>query len=172
MTSEPGFRLSQSGAQLTQADIDDFETSLGESLPVEYRSFLLKSNGGVPDPSWFPTNEGYDDDISHFLAINSANQAADMSAQREYYRRWIAPRFLPIAICGGGDVLCICLSGDDRGSIHYWNHELGWYDDEPSEKSLSRLADRLSDFLNTVAKSDSDFVAMTIMTDKPWWKFW
>ncbi len=46
-------KVSSSGPKLTPRDLDEFEREIGFALPRDYRDFLVKSNGGEPNPSNF-----------------------------------------------------------------------------------------------------------------------
>jgi ankyrin repeat protein len=54
-----GVPMTKAGPALTLADLAAFEREAGLELPPEYRGFLLKSNGGTPEPKRFPL-EGAD----------------------------------------------------------------------------------------------------------------
>jgi len=172
--------LENSAGSLSVEDIARVESRFDIDFPADYRDFLLRNNGGKPRPSWYPVNDEYEDEISYFLSINAPDRHSDLATQIENYRDWILPTYLPYAVCCGGDVLCISLKDDDPGSVYHWNHGLANHAGEPFEDNMTRLADSLSDFLETVAtlenfESRMPPVSTTVESlplGKPWWKFW
>ncbi len=48
------FDISDTGPLLTEGHIAHLEQHLDVRLPEDYRSFLLRSNGGKPRPDFFP----------------------------------------------------------------------------------------------------------------------
>jgi ankyrin repeat protein/cell wall assembly regulator SMI1 len=57
-----GVTMTKAGPQLSLADIAAFERAVKLDLPPEYRGFLLKSNGGAPDPDRCPLGDPNDDE--------------------------------------------------------------------------------------------------------------
>ena len=57
-----GVTMTKAGPPLSLADIAAFEREVKLELPPEYRGFLLKSNGGTPDPDRCPLADPNDDD--------------------------------------------------------------------------------------------------------------
>ncbi len=47
-------RMEDTGRPLTERDLADLESELGFKLPQAYRAFLMKYNGGRPEPEAFP----------------------------------------------------------------------------------------------------------------------
>ncbi len=172
--------LSNSGARLSDEDIARFEADFDLSLPPEYRELLLWRNGGNPEPGWYSLNDEYEDEISQFFIVGASNLRSDLAENVASYRDWILPAYLPIAICGGGDLLCLSLREAEIGSVYHWNHELANRAGEPYEDNMTKLANSLSDFLDGVttmeeledaALAASGDVVPYVMV-KPWWKFW
>jgi hypothetical protein len=47
-------QITEPGPSLTDSDIHALERKVGATLPEDYRAFLLRWNGGVPEPGHFP----------------------------------------------------------------------------------------------------------------------
>ena len=43
-------RIESMGPRLAAGDVESFEARLGRRVPDDYRAFLLRTNGGVPEP--------------------------------------------------------------------------------------------------------------------------
>lgn len=124
-----------------------FEESLGESLPTEYRRFLLEvSNGGVNDGALNRWEEGQA--LVFFVyGIDHPNKYLDLAKNLRAVGSDIVPGFLPFAEDKGGNRYCISSRDQDDGSIWFWDHELsGLYGDDPSPDSLIRIADSFESF--------------------------
>ena len=173
-------KLKNSMAELSEAEIGRFESEIGIEIPVEYRDFLLRNNGGTPDPGWYSMNGEYEDEISYFFAINASDRHSDLALQIENYRDWILPDYLPIAVCGGGDVLCLCLRKEEPGCVYHWNHELANAAGEPTENNMTKLCNSLTEFVDAVTTLEdleerfgSTNTAVVVQSyNRPWWKFW
>lgn len=68
-----------SGPRLSKTDLDEFEKRAAIRLPEEYRRFLLKHNGGRPEPGHLSlrlAGENRPADIAYFLPLLAAGQPA------------------------------------------------------------------------------------------------
>ena len=173
-------QLRNTESDCTVDDLSGIESRFDLVFPAEYRDFLLRNNGGDPEPSWYSMNGEYEDEISYFLAVNASNPHSDIATQIENYRDWIVPAYLPIAVCCGGDVLCLSLKDEELGAIYHWNHALANDAGNPWEENMTRLAGSLAEFLGGVStledlESQRPIPTRTVVPvpyDKPWWKFW
>lgn len=46
-------KIENNNKSLSIKEITDFESRMSVQLPEKYKGFLLKWNGGSPEPSWF-----------------------------------------------------------------------------------------------------------------------
>jgi hypothetical protein len=144
--------LESRGPEASESDIARFESQLGYKLPLDYREFLLRYNGGDPvvgvvngrddDPD-VPYQSG--DAVRYFFKLPTA--AGDV----DEYERLLPPAeipselprdVLPIAEDSGGNLFILEL-GKGAGRIRFWDHESF---DEPLEQHRI-LADSFGDFL-------------------------
>jgi hypothetical protein len=117
--------IMMSSGKLGEETIVDFERSLGITLPNSYRSFLLKHNGGMPEPNYFPL---LNNPIDKFAIVN---YLYCISSGDDYDIRNIIismegrlPRdLLPIGEDPGGNLICIAVSGSNFGKVYFWDHE-------------------------------------------------
>jgi cell wall assembly regulator SMI1 len=133
---------------LTKTDISAFEQENAVLLPDDYRAFLLKHNGGAPNPRWFDCSDGTDvvhSAVESFFSIYTKPEtetglSPNMNLTRtiRLYKRTGTSRMpeelIPIGEDGVGNQICLCVSGEHTGCIYYWDHEMectggGTYED-------------------------------------------
>jgi hypothetical protein len=133
---------------LTEADLSAFEQENKVLLPSDYRAFLLKHNGGEPQPADFDYSDGTElmsGGVQEFFAIyikpeteTGLSPNLNLASQFRIYKRMGIPRMpdelMPIGDNGGGNKICLCVSGEHTGCIYYWDHEMectggGTYED-------------------------------------------
>lgn len=130
--------------------IELFQRVLGKKLPKPYYNFLMKYNGGTPEPDTFSfmENEG-GSSIRYFLKINGDEEWNDILLTLRAYDGRIPSDFLPIATDFGGNKICISISGKEYGKIYFWDHELEVDDgDNPTMDNMYLIAKNFDDFLD------------------------
>ncbi|HEY1068696.1 MAG TPA: SMI1/KNR4 family protein [Pirellulales bacterium] len=127
-----------------------FERDLGTKLPDEYREFLLRYNGGVPERETFdvPGEDGGERPFQCFFALHDGpwddstsegSQGFPLQAARTDFRsEGGRADVLPIGKDWSGSYVCIGLAGSDLGKVLYYDHEM---------EQLLPLADTLADFI-------------------------
>jgi hypothetical protein len=113
------------GRRLLDADILALEKKIGTNLPADYKEFLMRSNGGRPDPKFFPIR-GFENNpfgqVQGFLGIDDPEESCRLDWKYRAFRGRIPANFFPIACEDGGSLICLCLSGPDTGHVYYWNY--------------------------------------------------
>jgi len=122
-------KIVKSKNKLSEARLRLVEQEIGIDLPEQYRIFLLKHNGGQPQPAGFhfkyESGPYTDSVVDCFLAIYNG----PYDNFEDYYRTYkviesrLPLNLVPIAHDPGGNLICICISGSERGSIYFWDHE-------------------------------------------------
>lgn len=130
----------------SEAQIAAFETYIGHPLPAAYRAFLLRDNGGHPDPDalTLATEFGPQEDIVFcFFPLRDRSlgevEVEEMDELRtwplhcawddlqsdlkELYETAPAEPLLPIGTDGSGNYYCVVLAGGRTGSIVFLDHE-------------------------------------------------
>ena len=144
-------RIDDCGPSLTDQDIDSLESRIGSKLPVEYRHFLLRHNGGRPTPNAFPI-EGFPDNpfgvIQVFFRVNGSLESSNAIWNWEVGRGRMPSNLLPIACDDGGDLICLSLFGEDAGAVLFWD----FYGEspEPSYSNVYRIARTFAEFLDGI----------------------
>lgn len=121
-------KIAEPGPPIDEVDVERLETEVGHRFPDAYRSFLLRTNGGVPDVDTIdlpacvgsPTPR-----IFRFFSIEGPEQPGDLLFQ--YNHRWsgVPPHVLPIARTRGADKFCVDLrSGRVLFYDPYWDEPI------------------------------------------------
>ena len=124
------------GRPATADQLRAIEVMLGTELPIEYRQFLLEVNGIECDPSsllaFSPYDRGYKVSMWRLLeGLYSVDQLVPKDTQSleaktaDYFKKRVPDRFLIIGHGPYWDVVCISLSGNDRGAVYYWDDPRG-----------------------------------------------
>ena len=100
---------------LSPNDLAEVEAKVGRPLPKEYKSFLLKHNGGRPVLDSVSHNGEHFDFIGHFYAVRGEMYYNDLVRQIGEHEGMIPKGYLPIGESPGGDVFCLSLKKTYRG---------------------------------------------------------
>jgi hypothetical protein len=135
-------------------EVAELETALKMALPSDYREFLLRQNGGVPETNVFDVpGESNSSGINEFLSISEL-----IEKKRELADRFV-PEAIPIAYAEGGNYLCLVLGG--RRGVFYWDHELEAADGAPPTwANMFLLAPTFADFLEGLREFDPSKVEL------------
>lgn len=136
---------------VTDSQLDSLEGRLKVVLPKEYRSWLLKYNGGHPLRARFirkgisgPYSDGV---VAWFFAVHEG-QYENFESK---YRFWILREkrlpadLVPIARDPFGNLICLAFDGPYKGRVYFWRHEEEA--DEPSYDNCDLIADSFSEFI-------------------------
>jgi ankyrin repeat protein len=137
-----GVVLRSSAEPVSPDQLAQIETSKGLRLPAEYRSFLLRANGGIPEPRRFHYIVSDEDEGTRCRQKGKITVFYPASALEV---PWGFPDWLlPIAQVEDaleGGMLCIALKGRKQGRIYYWPEQ------EIGEDKLHRVADSFNSLL-------------------------
>lgn len=127
------------------------EQRFGIVLPAEYRSWLLRYNGGHPTPNRFrykgrsgPYTDGA---IAWFLAVYDGpheNFERKFEAMKVLKTR-LPAELIPIARDGFGNLVSLAIDGPKRGKVYFWDHEEEG--DEPGYDNCHLVADTFDEFI-------------------------
>lgn len=143
--------ITKSKKQLDPASLLALEHKLRITLSKDYRDFILHNNGGQPKPCVFSYKgvDGFESQsvINWFHAIYDGEENNFESTYLFYSENGrIPPSVVPIASDPGGNMICMSISGNDRGMVYFWDHELE--SSYSGAKNLALLSNSFSDFLN------------------------
>jgi hypothetical protein len=144
--------MSAMGHRLTEQDLDRTERRIGKSIPAEYRAFLLKYNGGHPDPSGFSMrareNQTAIGSVKRFLGVDIPERTLNLDYAIETFSERMPTFLFPIARDPGGNVITIATEGPGKGKVYFWDHEYESEDGQPpTSHNLYQIARTFDDFL-------------------------
>ena len=134
--------------QLDEGRLISFEAILGYTLPADYRNYLLRFNGGMPDQTFFWIKEGTDGSSVHqFFGLHSLKSSSlDMYIGDDHCG--VPSGFIPIADDGVGNNVIIGLAGTNRGLIYFLDHEIHPYNQRESMEGIIQITDSFSNFID------------------------
>ena len=106
--------------RLSLSKLKEFEASKSVELPNDYKEFLLKHNGGRPNPS---ANRNPPTNIQWIYGLHNGKSWASLDHNINILRHRIPEDTLPIANDGLGNVFLISLHKDTFGEVWFWDHE-------------------------------------------------
>lgn len=160
-----GIRFGYTGPKLTGRLISKAELFLVPNrsrLPVEYRAFLLRHNGGIPTPGYFtwkhPRQEAVRSWVDHLLGLDVrslfGSHQPDLVSQLLLHRQQVPMSFLPIGYAVRDDLLLLGIDDWEETYGQVWIKHMEEVDDRIDNPS------RPSDALYQVAPSFNAFLAM------------
>jgi len=148
--------LVNSGAQLSEAVLTEFENEYNLKLPEDYKSFLLKNNGGITEDDWAfefietTGSKATSTVINYFYILFSEetirNTDLKVTLSSLIKSNSLAPGLLPIAFDVFGNTICIYAGDNGHGKICITNHELE--DPETGYMVMSKVAESFSEFID------------------------
>ena len=111
--------MADCGPRLTKDMLAAFAESMKVILPPQMVSFLLKTNGGVPDRRLYDIPGHWDcgDSVDFFVGINHQNQHMRMEQYIVDLDVYVRGGALPIACTPTGSLVCIIISELGYGAI-------------------------------------------------------
>jgi hypothetical protein len=144
-------KMEEYGCALCDADIDRIESHFGIKLPQDYRTFLLRYNGGRPTPAAFPIRglaNNLFGGIHFFFGIEGPFECYDLDSNFDTFAGRMPANLLPIACTGCGDMVCLSLFGEDAGAVLFWDHEAEH--SPPTYANVYKIASSFSDFITGI----------------------
>ena len=146
-------------APLDDATLSRFETANALQLPLDYRSFLLNSNGGDPEPNIVTAGDSNSFDVRTFFGLDDTGDS--ITAALKTYRERVPANCLPIADDNCGNLFVLATEGDTLGAVYFWDHEFEADDGEPARTdNLTLIAESFSDLLARLQPSSIDDVEL------------
>ncbi len=142
--------------KIAQDDINSFALRHQLVLPPSYVAFLLRYNGGQPEPAGFPI-EGLADNplgaIQVFFGIKAKNPTEDLDRVLTEECSKIPHGVVPIACTEGDDFVCIDLR-DPGCPVLFWDRRLFWGSNLWNEQDLYSIAQDFDSFLANLREID------------------
>lgn len=134
-------KIKNENSPILMYDILLFEKEYDIILPREYKSFLLKQNGGTVIGGknrleiYHPNIGIVIDCINHFYGISTNEEYNNLNKSFFILDELIDIGLLAIASTPGGNQICIGFEQNNFGEIFYWFHDLRFDDiDEEDEE--------------------------------------
>ena len=149
------------GPSLTDRDIANVERQLGVSLPPDYAAFLREHNGGHPEPSVFRVydeeppagSSSYTERVLAFFLGLSRDEYNDLLDSAKFFENRVPPELLAVGRDVFGNLICLAVSGPNRGKIYWWFHEEEAEEDEPpTYDNIYFVANSFAEFLDTLTE--------------------
>jgi SMI1/KNR4 family protein SUKH-1 len=117
-------------------------------LPPDYRAFLMRFNGGLPEPAIMdvPGLAESPTDVQVFFGVRRNIESSNVSWNWNVYKDRIPESFLPIACDSGGNLYCTKLASPDRGEIIYIELSRGLTRSYRVAATFTELLDSLRSF--------------------------
>lgn len=149
-------KISNSSKAIDKKDIEKLEEKYGFTFPEEYKTFLLKHNGGVPSNIYFTTKNGkIYSIIKYFFPVNIDDEYSLQSEIEEITLEGLLPEeLIPIAIMPDETTrLLLCISGENYGKVYHWSWGAEDDDCEPSYEFVEPVADSFNEFLDLLTET-------------------
>lgn len=139
---------------LDEDRLEQFEAWLEARLPADFRTFLLESNGGRPEPAGFFIDDWLGGDprpatIECFFALHDQvwdNETPDghlAQPLQDVVVEWVDEQeplsVIPVGRTEAGDLLCVGCAGADYGQV--------FVAERAADYALTRVADSFDAFL-------------------------
>ena len=125
-----------------------FEQQIGEPLPADYRSFLLKTNGGEqPDPEGFRVETGEGSMLAILYPVGDGT-GYDLTAHFNHMKEELPSGVIPIGQDIGGNAICLAVAGEDTGAVLFMDHEVETGPHEDGWDNLYFCARSFTEFLD------------------------
>jgi cell wall assembly regulator SMI1 len=147
-------KFSDSFSPASEEEISNFERLIGYTLPEDYRKFLSEHNGGrQPALSVFRIESGQESILALLFAVGDRDSFADLerayTSDSDFFPRGVIP--IGGDICGNH--ICLAVTGDDRGTIYWVDHEISPEPSDPMD-NLFFCARSFSEFIGSLKEDD------------------
>ncbi len=150
------FQIKNSKGENSFADIERLEKLVGLQLPRDYRDFLLRHNGGYPEPDGFQFKNSPDgSSVDRFLGLD-VGEHSNIEKYLVTYRDRVPEGFFPIAHDPGGNLVLIGVKGKYTGKVFFWDHEDEADGYPPDMSNMHLVADSFSEFLRGLYEVEID----------------
>jgi hypothetical protein len=139
-------KIVKKGQQPNENEIQILEQRIGNPLPLDYRAFLEKNNGGIPETNIFdlPACNG-GSGINEFLSIK------EILEQKNVMKDRLPPSAWPIAFAEGGNYVCLVCEGNS--GVYFWDHEFEQEDGiNPNWDNMYELSSTFREFMQAIRK--------------------
>lgn len=146
--------MERRGPAISEAAVHTFEAAIDAGLPEDFRAFLLEINGGrtAEDAAVFAVGRDKTN-LNSLLSLGDPDGARDLAKRNATIRDDMPPELLLIGNDDGGARVCLCIRGDHRGEVWYFdtadrrpegsNPRVLWHD----RRDMTKIADSFAAFM-------------------------
>ncbi len=145
--------FSKQSQTITQTEINYLEELIGCTLPKDFTSHYLSSNGGISDKNYFYVERDFGFvEINFFLPLKyPIDSFGDMRIEKSYNKLVDigVPQYLPFAIDFGGNYFALDLTTNDIVMLYM---DLG----EVTEDAVKYLTTGFSNFIDSLEEEGDE----------------
>lgn len=134
-------------------------------LPDDYRGFLYDYGGVVKfncivifkgiEMSVWADNKGFDT-IDYFYGLLDLNKDYLLANAINTYKEYFKMLWIPIGCSSGGNQICLCIKGNKKGSVWFWDHEMDPIINNKPSSGLTLIASSFNEFISKLEKEEVD----------------
>lgn len=139
--------------RVEKGQLDDFEAHIGFELPFDYKEFLIKHNGGVPEVKYstFFVKE-LNQKISLDVLLGFGIKELDLYEWNDEYKDDLSVRSIIIGHDPGVGMIILVNDKKMKG-IYYWD-DSHYFDQSNHESNSYKINDSFYEFLNGLTIPD------------------
>ena len=153
--------------RVDEEELSSLETSLGAPLPRDYRLFLSEYGASMfgeyvmfQPVHRFPMtiSSGGKGPFSHFYGAKSERHQRLIKKIATFQGR-MPDTVIPIGDDGGGNQICLGITGNEKDKVYYWDHNNEWDEEDYLEDHGAPMPPEVK-FQNVylIAESFEDFI--------------
>lgn len=143
--------LTVSNPPAIEQAVQAVEADVGAELPDDYRQFLLRGDGGVPNRGVFTMPNGGGSIVNRFLSTRR-DQEYSLWERFACLDEFLPDGFLPIAEDPGSNLVLLGIKGGSRGSVFYYYHDRPASKPIPEAQDITKLSDSFTEFAEHLRK--------------------
>jgi hypothetical protein len=131
--------------------INAAEARLGVTLPSDYKTFLLETNGLNPEPYLcFAVPEREEVMLGCLYGLKPNRTRCDLEHQQELISQWspLPAGYVAIGDDPGGNALLLATSGEDAGRVFFWDRVGFWVREDG--RNTFPVADSFTAFIESL----------------------
>ena len=130
---------------LSEAELDEVEAEIGESLPPSLREHYAEFNGGQLENAAFRAPDGLALVLHEFLAMrpSGSGEFEETFKHARVDSGFLPDTLVPFAIDPGGALFCVSDAPDTAGQVFFFNAE----DADDPDEAMTYLAPSLRDLI-------------------------
>jgi hypothetical protein len=137
--------------RLSEIELQDFEVANSILFPNEYKEFLLKYNGGHPEPNIVPQVRT---DLNWIYGMHQDPDWASFYFAVDIFHSRIPSWYVPIGSNSFGNQFIMSLYSENHGVIALWHHEQETMGDADQYfDNVTFVANSFTELLNSLIPS-------------------